>query len=264
MKHIYSFLLIIASLITVFFLASGIDSSSGSPGGKTGSIGDGGVSCTQCHTGSAVMTDGLIATTIPGEGYLAGETYEITVTSTDAAAALFGFELTAEDASGNKVGTFSLLDATETKLVNSNSAVSHTAAGTTPSGDMRSWSVEWQAPADVPEQITFYTAVNKANGNGGTNGDVILTSNLTVEINDVSVEEISKISGVYPNPASTYLNVDLYDDPTQSIQIYSLNGQLIDRMPVSGQSTTIDVQDFNPGIYFIQADQGKLHKFVKR
>ena len=44
----------------------------------------------------------------------------------------FGFELTAEDGSNSKVGTFIITDPTQTQLKNGGNAVTHTSAGNTP------------------------------------------------------------------------------------------------------------------------------------
>ncbi len=49
-NYFYTIFLLIAAAGTFVFLSSGVNYSSNSPGGKTGSPGDGGVTCTQCHT----------------------------------------------------------------------------------------------------------------------------------------------------------------------------------------------------------------------
>jgi len=160
------------------FFTMGFVRPGGSPGGKTGSPGDGGTTCTQCHSGTAVEATDWISSNIPEEGYTIGNTYTITVTGTHTGVSLFGFEITAEDNAGNKTGTLAITNATETQLVNSSNAVTHTSGGNSPSGDSKSWEFNWTA-ADVDE-VTFYAAFNAANGNGGTSGDVIYTSTLNV------------------------------------------------------------------------------------
>ena len=121
-------------LFVAFLLKSG-----GSPGAKTGSPADG-ANCTQCHGGSPTSVTGWISTTIGESGYVPGETYTITATGTHGGVSLFGFELTAEDDSDAKKGLFTITNSTETKLENSNTSVTHTLAGTTPTSDAKSWS----------------------------------------------------------------------------------------------------------------------------
>lgn len=153
----------------------------GSPGGKSNSPGDGMANCTECHTGNSLQSQtGWITSDIPSNGYIPGESYTITATGFDAAALKFGFELTAEDASNNKIGTFSIIDAVRTKFTNSNKAVTHTSNGITPSGGSNSWQAAWVAPEGGTGEVTFYAAFNAANGNGGSSGDQIYTSTYTV------------------------------------------------------------------------------------
>ena len=177
MKNIYKFLPLLVLPFVFILLAN----NSGSPGGRTGSVGDGGQTCTGCHTGTAQNSTGWITTNIPVSGYAPGQTYTITVTGTHTGVVKFGFELTAENSIGTKVGTFVITNAAQTKLVNQNKAVTHQAAGTTPTGNTKTWSVNWTAPATGTGPVTFYAALNAANGNGGTGGDVIYKTTSTVQ-----------------------------------------------------------------------------------
>ena len=152
----------------------------GSPGGKTGSPGDGGATCTQCHAGTAQAQGGLISTTIPFSGYEPGQTYTVTVTESLNGISKYGYELTAESSGGIKQGTFTVTDPARVKKVNGGNAVTHTSGGTVASGGSISWSVDWTAPAAGTGQITFYTAVNATNSNGGTSGDQIYTGSRMV------------------------------------------------------------------------------------
>jgi len=178
MKKLYKFLpiLIAPVLLTLFAHVTG------SPGGKSGSIGDANVTCTQCHGGTATSQTGWITSSIPAEGYTPGETYLITATGTHNGVVKFGFELTAETAMGAKTGTLAITEASRTQLCNQNKAVTHRAAGTAPNGNSNTWTVNWTAPATDVGQIRFYAAFNAANGNGQNTGDVIYKSNLFVEV----------------------------------------------------------------------------------
>jgi hypothetical protein len=176
MKRLYPLLLILATPLVLFLIAS----STGSPGGKSGSPGDGNATCTQCHTGAATAVPGWITTDIPAEGYTSGETYTITVSGTHPGVVKFGFELTVENSEGDKAGTLQISEPARTKLVNASKAVTHTAAGNVPSGNNNTWTVNWVAPSGVEGPVGIYAAFNAANGNGNTSGDVIYTSQLFV------------------------------------------------------------------------------------
>lgn len=118
MKKIFYLLSAVAGLFIL--LTSELEYSSGSPGGKSGSPGDGGNTCTQCHGGAATMQEGWITSTIPSEGYVPGENYTITATGTHAGVVKFGFEVTSEDMNDAKMGTLIVTNSTENKLTNGN------------------------------------------------------------------------------------------------------------------------------------------------
>lgn len=194
MKRIYKILSVIAiPAILLLYSYSG-----GSPGGKTGSPGDGGTTCTQCHSGTAQAQGGLISTNIPFQGYTAGETYTITVSASMSGISRYGFELTAENASGVKKGTFVITDPARTKTTNGGKAVTHTSGGNSANGNSISWSVDWTAPAAGTGTITFYTALNATNSNGSTSGDQIYTS--TRSVSELVLNP--QITGVSPNTVS--------------------------------------------------------------
>lgn len=178
MKRTVYFMLILMGLFVV--LTSEIEYSSGSPGGKTGSPGDGGNTCTDCHGGTATFQAGWIESNIPPEGYIPGQTYTVTATGTHNGVVKFGFEVTSEDQAAAKTGTIQVTNANEMKLVNSGNSVTHKSGGTTPTGNSRSWTFDWMAPAEGTGDVTFYGAFNAANGNGNNSGDVIYTSTLEV------------------------------------------------------------------------------------
>lgn len=174
-------LLLPAILISIPLALILMANSSGSPGGKTGSPGDGNANCTQCHSGTPNQVAGWITSNIPAEGYIPGQTYDITAIGTHTGVVKFGFELTAEDLSGSKTGTLTITDPLQTKYTNSQSAVTHTSDGTNPVGNMKVWNMSWTAPDPGVEDVIFYAAFNAANGNGSTSGDVIYLSDLQVQ-----------------------------------------------------------------------------------
>ncbi|MBU1370443.1 MAG: T9SS type A sorting domain-containing protein [Bacteroidetes bacterium] len=172
MKRIYNFSYLLLIPFAILLYAN----STGSPGGKSGSPGDGGSTCVECHVGTPTAQSGWISTNIPDAGFEPGETYQISVNPMHSGAGRFGFELTAETAGGSKIGGFTITDAGRTKLITGGNAVTHTFGGNT-GGDATTWTVDWTAPVDQAE-VRFYAAVNAANGNGNNSGDQIYTTNL--------------------------------------------------------------------------------------
>ncbi len=198
MKKTFYLLFTVAGLFIL--LTSELMYSTGSPGGKTGSPGDGGTTCTQCHGGTATPQDGWITSTIPVEGYEPGQTYSITATGTHDGVVKFGFELTAEDMNADKTGALIVTNASQNQLVNGNNSITHSAGGTAPSGNTKSWTFDWTAPAEGTGDVTFYGAFNAANGNGNNQGDVIYTSTLSVPEATVAQSGITvSLTGMTPH-----------------------------------------------------------------
>ncbi len=72
---------------------------------------------------------------------------------------------------------------------------------------------------------------------------------------------------LYPNPASGQLNLILTGNAaTVKIKVYNALGQIIDDFNIKNSQATIDLSNYNKGIYFIGADDGiknTLKKFFK-
>ncbi len=258
-RPILTYFIIIIPLAFILLAMSG-----GSPGGRTGSLGDSSNSCTGCHSGTPQAVSGWITTDIPAAGYLLGETYTITLTATDADALRFGFELTAEAENGNKIGQFAITNSTETKLVNNNKAVTHTSQGFTPTGQSKSWSFDWTAPEEAMGVIRFYAAVNAADGNGNSSGDLIYLTNKEISLNTTLVDKVDKKHfAVYPNPSNGSLNISMQDISSNTeINIYNYSGQIIMSLIPEKSVTTIDISDFSKGVYFVKTNTSQSQKVI--
>lgn len=244
-KTLYYFMLFM--LLPAAYMLSAYNA--GSPGGKSGSPGDNNATCTQCHSGTATAQTGWISTNIPPEGYTPGETYTITATGTHSGVVKFGFELTAEDSFGNKTGTLSVTEPGRTKMTNANHAVTHTSDGTAPSGSSNSWIMEWTAPNGVGD-VGFYAAFNAANGNGGTDGDVIYTSDLFVsEAAEPAITNVSPNTagqGHMPTISITGENTQFASNPPVVSMSYSMDpGEMINGENLNVISNTQLEIDFN-------------------
>jgi Secretion system C-terminal sorting domain/SprB repeat len=177
------------ALIAILFITSTMlfnhnmlmSNSSGAVSGKAGDPAGGFATCTDCHSGAAATPqNGWITANIPVAGYTPGTSYTITATAVSIGTTRFGFEISPQNASGTFLGTMALLTPTTTQLVGSNHYITHTSSGTTGTTGFHTWQFRWTAPASGSGPVTFYGAFNATNSNGGSSGDVIYTSQLTV------------------------------------------------------------------------------------
>lgn len=224
--------------------------SGGSPGGKTGSPIDN-ENCTQCHVGATNPIDNWISADIPNEGFTPGETYVITLHATDQDAVRFGFELTAENGD-SKIGVFTITDDDRTQLKATSNSVTHKFAGTDPIGHEITWEFEWTAPDPGPDDVTFYAAINAANGNGFNTGDKIyLTSeNYTQFFVGIADNLLRDKVKLYPNPATSFVNIDL--PANAELRLINITGQEVMYRKGTSDSERIDLSNLADGIYFVQ------------
>jgi hypothetical protein len=244
-KKFYPFILVFSIPVVLFLMSN----SSGSVGGKSGSIGDNGHTCTDCHSGTATDKFGWITTNVPSEGYTPGQTYTITATGTHPGVVKFGFELTVENNVGAKVGTLQIIEPARTHFTNSNHAITHTSAGNVPSGSTNTWTMNWVAPGNVDGPVGIYAAFNAANGNGNTSGDVIYKSNIFISRAAPAPELVgilpdNAIQGEVVSVQITGLNTTFSGSPNVFLS-YSGNGlEVINASNVVVISSTLLSADF--------------------
>ncbi len=256
MKKTYNLVFILV-LPALFILLTGeVWYGTGSPGGRTGSPGDG-QDCTGCHsTFTAINQDYWIyGPDLLLSGYSPGETYDIFVNGIDGDANKFGFEATAEDGSGNKTGIFTAGFGGMNQTIIDNSAITHTALGTTPLADTGTvWFFSWTAPEATVGDVTFYVAVNAANGNGNTEGDQIYLSNFTASP-ATSIENSTKpySTELYPNPTSGIVYFKNSQLIGERLQVINLNGQMVFEQELSPDQSMLDLSHLEKGIYLIRS-----------
>lgn len=243
MKKIFTPLILICSL---FILTAGALYTAGSPGGYSGSPGDNNKTCTQCHGGTATIQNDVITSNIPQDGYIPGNTYTITVTATLTGSTKSGFELTCEDSQNNKVGTFTITNDLETKLVNNSKSVTQKSGGAIPANNTKSWSFDWTAPATGVGNITFYNALGIK-----TTTRFVYTSSLSIAQNTTSIseEETKKIISIFPNPTSDYINVNSTEN-IRNINLMDLTGKVIFNH-IGNDLKLIDISNINKGLYIL-------------
>lgn len=163
---------------------------SGPPGSRTGAPGELTCNAAGCHNSSATTTNSS-AITINGlpTNYTGGQAYTLTVIGNDTVNSnrnLYGFQVTALTDSGAQAGTFTITS-NRTQLVqgtvngNTRTYVEHTLTGTELVNGHGEWQFTWTAPATSAGKVTFYVAVNAANGTGTQAGDFIHTRSFSVD-----------------------------------------------------------------------------------
>ena len=235
--------------------------SSSAPADRTGSPGDGS-SCVSCHSTFPVQAvSDIISTDIPQSGYVPGQTYSITVSGMEQVIAQkYGFSLTAEDASGNKLGTFT---------AGSNSVVSTNHIGHNPASTSGtpSWTFTWTAPVSGNGTVTLYAASVVADGTGTNQNDAVVTSNVAFDENlGTSIGSISKDdldAYVYGNQLR--IN-NLNGVSINNVIISNTMGQIVDQQAINNSNAqlNIEVSDLKSGIYFvvIETEIGSISKKV--
>lgn len=83
----------------------------------------------------------------------------------------------------------------------------------------------------------------------------------------LSTEDFNSLSlTVYPNPSKGFLNIQ-GDRLIQTIDIYDVNGRLIQEAEINNTTTTLDIQNLKEGIYFVNItvpNESKVLRFVKQ
>lgn len=257
MKYIYTFIVmaIVSFAIISINPQQGHSNSTGAPAGNTGAPNE--TTCAQggCHGGTAGTVANAITTDIPAGGYVPGTTYNITVTASETGRPRFGFQARATAGS--------LTASTETQLVGGGAYVTHRLVSTTAT-DSKSWTFTWTAPAAGSGDVTFYTAVMAANGNGSSDaGDLVKTSNLVIsEATSNGVKSFSAAGmSIYPVPFSTEITIEKGTQTfeTAAVEIYTLDGRKVLQTTISGSVATINTENLAKGIYIVNVNANGSH-----
>lgn len=241
--------------------------SGGSPGGRTGSATDQGRTCaTQggCHAGGGtVLSQEMISTTIPAEGYVPGMQYTITLSPAFDGAGRYGFEMMVEDASGSAKGTFT--NNSDGNIKENGLRITHKFASST-GGDTKTWNLDWTAPSAGTGDLVIFASVLAANGNGATSGDrlildtLILTENTKASVNYTFDRTIN----LFPNPVHNMLHISGTETTNSLVTITDINGKTVISEPYT---KSVDVSILPAGTYvllFVNDTKTWKKKFIKR
>jgi hypothetical protein len=239
----------------------------GAPEGYTGSPGDGN-SCVACHFGTsstnAYNNVSTISSNIPASGYVLGQIYTITVTP-NSSAPKHGFEITAENASNVKVGSFTTTAQTRYP------ATAHTSLTHNAPLSSGVWSFDWVAPSTSQGAITFYAAINAVNGdsNAYDNQDFPITTSITVSEATANIAEVHNFFSLNANPVTTTLTVSLADNVGKgTYSIYTLSGKMLVQNAFFNTNTLIiSTEKLKKGLYILKISTATARqelKFIKK
>jgi hypothetical protein len=236
----------------------------GAPSGNTGSPGDDQTCAhTSCHTGTANAREGLITTTVPVTGYLAGETYLITVTITEPGITKFGFQASAQNFDGDAMGEILVINDIETKETGGGKYITHKSTGTA-GVDTRSWVFNW-TPEESSGDVGFYVAVNASNDSGNATGDRIFFDEVIL-IEDPDNIPLSLHEQIALDCTITQISTDLLvidyqtnDNSPLLANIVDMQGRIVKTGSQSSEGGHMEISTASlaPGCYIVVAEQGK-------
>ena len=226
--------LAVAALATLAIPAAALASASGPINGVTGAPGED--TCVMCHTTFPLNSGaGSLALAGIGETYTPSQPYEVSVTLADPAAMRWGFELTALNAAGATVGTFTLPSILQQSTSGNRTYVKHNNTGTFPgTPTSHTWQFTWTAPAAGTGPVTFYVAGNAANNNNVNTGDRIYATSFAFPEFDpqVAVGEVpigAQLLGNFPNPFNprTVIRFSVPRDTFANLDVFTLEGRRV-------------------------------------
>ena len=166
-------------------------SSSGAPASHTGAPGEKTCAASGCHDDNPVNKGTASLSLELGNGitkYIVGETYPIKIKISDVNKVRFGFQILAMNSKTKaNVGSFVITDSIRTQMVNNlhelkeRNYVTYTFEGTDAVTEgVGEWNVNWTAPKNSNESVTFYVAAVSANDDMHDKGDKVYTKSLTI------------------------------------------------------------------------------------
>jgi hypothetical protein len=102
-----------------------------------------------------------------------------------------------------------------------------------------------------PTVSTNYTVTGE--DNNGCSNKAITTISVDVCQNIRDLSYLNKVVEVYPNPSSTKIKINLYENTLNpTIEIYDILGNLILKTTANSESTELDIHDLAQGIYYLK------------
>lgn len=256
--------------LAIFLGYEAMTNSGGAPSGSSGAP-PSNASCARsgCHVGGpAISSESVqITTDIPSAGFAENQSYQITVTANDGGRNLsrIGFQASVQDGASS-AGTAVVSDPGSTQKVGD--AITHTFNGLSATNGENSWTFDWNS-GTAPDQTTVYVAVNFANGNGSTSGDVIVSE--TLVLNKESGLSLSQpvlpSYEVYPNPVKEMATISSGAPLQQPQAIYNAKGKTLALEGLfklkDPYHAEINTSNWSKGVYFVSFEDGSVARLIK-
>ncbi|HEY6160696.1 MAG TPA: choice-of-anchor V domain-containing protein [Bacteroidia bacterium] len=236
--------------------------------GKAGYTGSQGESyCTSCHTGTA-LNGGGGSVTIGGAPsvYALGQTYTITVTVSQSNRSLFGFAMEALTSTNVNAGTLVVTNSAEDHILtafNGRKNITHQLNGGA-TVNSHTFTFNWTAPSTNVGVVKFYAVGNAANGNNSDTGDLIYSTNVTINapsgVEPLGSDELQV--SVSPNPVEEKFVVEcsLKNKALVTARLFSLDGKLVNVLLNETDDAGLFHKQLNvpsntsPGIYLLEVN----------
>jgi hypothetical protein len=268
MKKSYTLLPLICGLLYII-------TTSELPGSNLGTTARTNCTGSGCHAASSAATSITSLTLVDQANsqtvtsYKAGHVYTLTLKGSNTGnLPKFGFQLQAS------AGTYSAPGSGE--VVFQSKMLTHGSSPIAAVSNVYTATATWTAPAAGTGTVTFTGIINAVDGTGTSSNDQpgsqkAFTYTESTTAAAVSIIPVGSIR-LYPNPATTHVNLDLVDAAAGSyeLNVYnSVGAKVLAQQPAvskSSQTISLDVSGLAAGTYFlsINRDGGSLLKtFVK-
>jgi len=267
-----NYLLFTLSLgLSAFIVTDAFTNSGGAPSGSSGGPSASNNTCARagCHNGPSASNQTItISSNIPAAGFKEDSVYQITVLANNGGMGTneMGFSASVESTSGFE-GNIVISDAANTRKTGS--YITHTSAGRNGVNGTNTWVLDWDA-GQAPDQSTVYVAVNFSDNTGSTNGDVIVSQNLslTKATSSIGIDERAMVAlSVYPNPVQNTFVLSANTDLKAPFKIMDLSGKLIlnlgDGEGLSDNHYRFNVSGLAKGNYILRDSQGFSAQLLK-
>ena len=142
-------------------------------------------------------------------------------------------------------GTYTEAQTLELTCLNPDAIIYYTLDGSDP--DTNEAALIYEKPIEITET----TIVKAYAWSPYAYESAIVTAKYVIE--PAGVKEISVVDAkVYPNPATSFVKVEMGDASAQRVEVISMNGQKVYTAANQGDNFTISMSNFTKGVYFIR------------
>ncbi|UTW66786.1 T9SS type A sorting domain-containing protein [bacterium SCSIO 12643] len=223
--------------------------------------------CTMCHLAGANFSTSASIVVSDGTGpiteYIPGETYTVKVDIQSTGNSGHGFQITGLLANNSSAGSCTVVTSGTQKT--SLGGRWYFEQSQTVTGG--SYEMTWVAPAAGSGEVTFYGSALSTNGDGLTNGDeyVSISPVKLPEGTPNSVFHVNVTEGLelYPNPTVSEVIIRSSSEEMQEVQIYALNGTLMEQRAVNTDNVRFNVEDYVKGTYIVKVSSGQDVQYLR-